>query len=155
MIPLQCKGKSTTWRQNGLQSQQCWLCHQLPVDHEPVTQPVGLSSSSFLGFANPSSGGSECPLPSIHTHTHTHMHTLDRIIWVYYPKTRSRREEKWFLGAVRGRQVHILLCDDSRNCHSHPLTFFLAFSLSVWDWGSSQFSTHPPQTDFLLSHKAS
>lgn len=90
---------------------------------------------------------------ALYTHTDTHMHTLDRIICVYYPKTRSRRVEKWFLGAERGRQVHILPRDDSRNCHSHPLTFFLAFSLSVWDWGSSQFSTHPPQTSF--SHKAS
>ena len=121
------------------QSLNLWAC--------PVPLSLGLLTPHLEGL------NVRCPLYT-HTHTHTHMHTLDRIIWVYYPKTRSRREEKWFLGAVRGRQVHILLCD-SRNCHSHPLTFFLAFSLSVWDWGSSQFSTHPPQTDFLLSHKAS
>lgn len=145
-------------RQNGLQSQQCWLCHQLPVDHEPVTQPVGLSSSSFLGFANPSSGGSECPLPSIHTHRHTHTHAHSGQDYLGLLPQKQEPGE-W-------RNGFWVLCEAGKSTSCQVMkagTVTLTCRLSSWPFlfqsGTggvpNSLPTPPPKKYLLLSHKAS
>lgn len=42
-----------------------------------------------------------------HTQTHTHMHTLDRIIWVYYPKNKNQESGEMVSGCcVRQASPH-------------------------------------------------
>lgn len=74
------------------QSLNLWAC--------PVPLSLDLLTPHLEGL------NVRCPLYTP-TDTHTHMHTLDRIIWVYYPKNKNQESGEMVSGCcVRQASPH-------------------------------------------------
>ena len=164
LIPLQGKGKGTTMgsRMGSSPSSAGFVITSLLTMSQPLNLWACLVPLS-LDLLTPHLEGLNvhCPLYT-HTHAHTHTHTRTRTLWTGLsgpttPKTRTRRVEKCFW----------VLCeaDKSTSCQvmtagtvtlTHWLSSWLFPFLSVWDWGSSQFSTPTPrQTSLFLTRLVS